>query len=135
MLEGGVQRAGDQLRVSLQLVDPVTESYLWAETFDRQLTTSNIFDIQNEIARAVIVALEESLTASDEQRLSQLPTEDFEALENYFNGRALIDQRTEAAITQARDSFRQARERDPDFAKALAGEAQAILLLRQGAST
>ena len=135
VLEGGIQRAGDQLRVSLQLVDPVTESYLWAETFDRQLTTGNIFDIQNEIARAVTVALEESLTASDEQRLSRLPTEDLEALESYFIGRALIDQRTEAAITEARDAFRQAHERDPDFAQALAGEAQAILLLRQGAST
>ncbi|MEM1411956.1 MAG: hypothetical protein AAGH19_06300, partial [Pseudomonadota bacterium] len=135
VLEGGVQRAGDQLRVSLQLVDPRTESYLWAETFDRQLTTDNIFDVQNEIARAVTGALAATLTASDEARLSQLPTADLVALETYFQGRALLDERSEASITEAREAFQAAHERDPNFAQALAGEALAILLLRQGGST
>ncbi|MEE4174823.1 MAG: hypothetical protein V2I57_11270 [Xanthomonadales bacterium] len=135
VLEGGVQRAGDQLRVSLQLVDPVSESYLWAETFDRQLTTDNIFAVQSEIARAVTEALEATLTESDERRLSRMPTQDLEALEAYFEGRTLVEQRTEATIMAAREAFRRAHGRDPEFAQALAGEALTALLLRQGASS
>ena len=135
VLEGGVQRAGDQLRVSLQLVDAASESYLWAETFDRRLTADNVFAVQSDIARAVSEALQVTLTAGDEQRLARLPTENLAALEAYFEGRALLDQRTERAIQAAREAFRNARERDPDFAQALAGEALAILLLRQGPAT
>lgn len=135
VLEGGVQRAGDQLRVSLQLVDPATDSYLWAETFDRQLTADNVFAVQNEIARAVTEALEAELTASDEQRLSQLPTDNLAALEAYFEGRAQLDRRTEAGIQASREAFQTAYGFDPGFAQAYASEGLAILLLIQSSRT
>jgi TolB-like protein len=132
VLEGDVQRMGDQLRVSLQLVDAATDAYLWAETFNRELTATNVFAIQDEIAQAVARALKTTLSAAEMARLNVLPTDDLGALELYYRGTALMEQRGEENLQKARDLFRQAREKDPAFAQALAAEAQSILLLSYG---
>jgi hypothetical protein len=71
-----------------------------------------------------------SLLSPEEQlRISSVPTENMQALEEYFKGRAEMDQRTRPALESSRMSFEQARKLDPEFALAYAGEAQAILLL------
>ena len=61
ILEGGVQRAGNQVRINLQLIDAATDAHLWAQTYDRELTANNIFSIQSEIASAVTEAMRATL--------------------------------------------------------------------------
>lgn len=129
VLEGGVQRAGNQVRINMQLIDAATDAHLWAQTFDRELTANNIFSIQSEIATAVTEAMRATLSPEEHQRIRSVPTENMQALEEYFKGRAEMDQRTRPAIESSRLRFEQARQLDPDFALAYAGEAQAILLL------
>ena len=129
ILEGGVQRAGNQVRINLQLIDAATDSHLWAQTYDRELTANNIFSIQSEIASAVAEAMRATLSPEEQQRISSVPTENMQALEEYFKGRAELDQRTLPAIESARMRFEHARQLDPGFALAYAGEAQSIILL------
>ncbi|MSQ99763.1 MAG: hypothetical protein EXR85_10790 [Xanthomonadales bacterium] len=129
VLEGGVQRAGSQVRINLQLIDAATDTHLWAQTFDRELTASNVFAIQSEIASAVTAALRATLSPEEKSRIASAPTESMAALEEYFKGRAELDQRTQPAIESTRLRFEHARTIDPEFALAMAGEAQAILLL------
>jgi len=132
ILEGGVQRAGNQVRINLQLIDAATDTHLWAQTYDRELTANNIFSIQSEIASAVTEALRATLSPEEQLKISSVPTENMQALEEYFKGRAELDQRTLPAIESARMRFEQARQLDPGFALAYAGEAQAILFLGDG---
>jgi TolB-like protein len=129
ILEGGVQRAGNQVRINMQLIDAATDAHLWAHTYDRELTANNVFSIQSEIAMAVTEAMRTTLSPEEQQRISSAPTENMQALEEYFKGRAEMDQRTLPAIESSRMRFEHARQLDPEFALAYAGEAQAILLL------
>jgi len=129
ILEGGVQRAGNQVRINMQLIDAATDAHLWAQTYDRELTTNNIFAIQSEIASAVTNAMRVTLTPDEQKRIREVPTGNMAALELYFKGRAELDERTQPALESARLRFEEARRMDPGFALAWAGEAQAILLL------
>ena len=129
VLEGGVQRAGDQVRINLQLIDAATDAHLWAQTYDRELTANNVFAIQSEITTAVTDAMRATLTPEEVERIADVPTENMEALEEYFKGRAEMDTRTLPALESARLRFERARTLDPEFAQAYAGETQAILLL------
>jgi TolB-like protein len=129
ILEGGVQRAGNQVRINMQLIDAATDAHLWAQTFDRELTANNIFAIQSEVATAVTDAMRATLTEDEVSRIAQVPTENMQALEEYFKGRAEMDNRSKDSIQSARLRFEQARRMDPEFAQAWASEAQAILLL------
>jgi TolB-like protein len=135
VLEGGVQRAGSQVRINLQLIDAATDTHLWAQTFDRELSASNVFAIQSEIASAVTEALRATLSPAEKSRIASAPTESMAALEEYFKGRAELDQRTQPALESARLRFEHARTIDAEFALALAGEAQAILLLSDDVSS
>jgi TolB-like protein len=135
ILEGGVQRAGNQVRINMQLIDAETDGHLWAQTFDRELTANNIFSIQTEIATAVTDAMRATLTPDEQQRIREVPTKNMAALELFFKGRAELDQRTVPSIESARLRFEEARRLDPGFAQAWAGEAQAILLLSEGPSS
>ncbi len=135
ILEGGVQRAGNQVRINMQLIDAGTDAHLWAQTFDRELTANNIFSIQSEVATAVTNAMRATLTPEEQQRIRDVPTEDMAALELYFKGRAELDQRTLPAIESARLRFEEARRLDPGFALAWAGEALSTLLLSDSDSS
>ena len=70
LLEGGVQRAGDRIRINVQLIDADTDEHLWAETYNRELTTENIFEIQEDIARMIAEALHAVLTPAEQQRIA-----------------------------------------------------------------
>jgi TolB-like protein len=135
ILEGGVQRAGNQVRINMQLIDAETDAHLWAQTFDREVTANNIFSIQTEVATAVTNAMRATLTPEEEQRIRDVPTENMAALELYFKGRAELDQRTLPSIESARLRFEEARRLDPGFALAWAGEALAIQLLSDSGSS
>jgi len=135
ILEGGVQRAGNQVRINMQLIDAATDAHLWAQTYDRELTANNVFKIQSEIATAVTEAMRATLSPEEQQRISSVPTENMQALEEYFKGRAELDQRTKPAIESSRLRFEEARQLDPGFALAYAGEAQAIMFLADSGSS
>jgi TolB-like protein/Flp pilus assembly protein TadD len=121
VLEGGVQRTADRVRINMQLIDGVTDEHLWAETYDRELTAENVFQIQSEIARAVADALEATLTEEDEAALEEIPTDDLVALDLYHLARRLFDgQFGPGGRNRALLALEQAVERDPDFVRAWA---------------
>ncbi|MEJ2481995.1 MAG: hypothetical protein P8049_02460, partial [Gemmatimonadota bacterium] len=93
VLEGGVQRAGDQVRINVQLIDPSTDEHLWAETYDAQLTAENVFSIQSEIARSVADALEAELSPAESRELAVVATRNLDALAAYHAGRVAWEDR------------------------------------------
>ncbi len=131
ILEGGVQRAADRVRINVQLIDANNDEHLWAETFDRELTASNIFAIQSEIAAAIASALQATLSPVEQERLGARPTEDLEAYEAYLFGKQRLALRTVVALEEAKESFGHAVELDPGFALAWVGIADSVNLLRR----
>ena len=92
ILEGGVQRAGKRIRINAQLIDVNTDEHLWAETFDREMTVENIFEIQSEITRHIVTAVRGELTSTETEALAQLPTQSLEAYEAYMRAKAATNQ-------------------------------------------
>jgi len=88
ILEGGVQRAGKRIRINAQLIDVSTDQHLWAETFDREMTVENIFEIQSEIARQIVTAVRGELSSEETATLTQFPTQSLEAYEAYLHAKA-----------------------------------------------
>ncbi len=118
VLEGQVQRAGNRLRINAQLINATTEDHMWANTYDRELTAENIFDVQSDIARTIAKALHARLSASDDALLDAVPTEDTEALNLYLLGRQLVKRGSFESHRQADRYFREATELDPEYAQA-----------------
>jgi len=83
VLEGAVQRSGDRLRITAQLIRASDDTHLWAENFDRKLTAENLFEVQTEIARNIAHALEATLSPKEAARVGHVPTHDLAALEAY----------------------------------------------------
>ncbi len=118
ILEGGVQRAGDRVRINMQLIDVTTDEHLWAETYDRELTSANIFAIQSEISAAIAQALHATLSPEEQEQLGSAQTENLEAMESYFQGRQAMGKRTSASLAEAVEHFQRAVELDPGYALA-----------------
>lgn len=125
VLEGGVQRAGDQVRINVQLIDARTDDHVWSNIYDRKLTAANVFAIQSEIAGAVAEALRATLTPEAQDRLHAVPTRNLAALEAYFMGRRQLAKRNVPAMAEAIEHFNEAVELDPEFALAYVGLADA----------
>ena len=104
ILEGGVQRAGDRVRINVQLIDAATDAHLWAESYDRELTAANIFAIQSEVAAAIAGALKAALTPAEKARVNAVPTRNLEAWEAYQLGKQRMARRTSAASPMPRSS-------------------------------
>jgi TolB-like protein len=90
VLEGGVQRAGKRIRINAQLIDVATDQHLWAETFDREMTIDNLFDIQTEITRQIVTAVRGQLTTEEQQAILGAPTQSLEAYEAFLRARNLL---------------------------------------------
>jgi TolB-like protein/Tfp pilus assembly protein PilF len=136
LLEGGVQRAGDQLRVNVQLIKAATDEHLWAETYDRELTTENIFAIQSDIALAIADALEAALSPEVRADLQRPPTASLEAYELYLQAAQLSDHSNWESLEQALEYADHAIAQDPDFAQAIAKKASILIDLHEtGART
>lgn len=135
ILEGGVQRSGSRIRINVQLIRADRDEHLWAETYDRELTASNVFRIQSEIARSIAEALRANLTEDDERRLAAVPTRNIDALDRYFIGRRLLEQRTRESLEAAIQYFEQVIELDPDFALGWSGLADAYMLMPEYSAT
>jgi TolB-like protein/Flp pilus assembly protein TadD len=127
ILEGSVQRAGDQVRVNVQLINAVTDAHLWAETYDRKLT--DIFAVESEIAKTVADTLQAKLTGSEQHALAARPTENTQAHQLYLKGRFFWNKRTGNDLKKSIDYFEQAIVADPNYALAYAGVADAYVLL------
>lgn len=121
ILEGGIQRSGNQVRINVQLIDADTDEHLWAEIYDRKLTAENLFAIQSEVSQAIANALHATLSPEEARRISAVPTESLEAYETYLRGRQRWEMRTADSTAQAVDLFLRAIELDPNFAEAWAG--------------
>ena len=128
VLEGGVQRAGDQIRINVQLIDARTDEHLWAEIYDRQLLATNIFAIQSEIAEAIAEVLRVTLSPKEQQRIDSVPTDNLAAYEAYLIGKQRLAKRTTQSLAEAEEYFRQAVELDPRYALAWGGLADAYAL-------
>jgi TolB-like protein/tetratricopeptide (TPR) repeat protein len=129
ILEGAVQRVGDNVRINAQLIDAETDEHLWAHTFDRQLSMQNIFAIQSEISEAITGALKAALTPGEQTRLANVPTENMAAYALYRQGRDNVYKRRLETLLEARQQFEQATRLDPNYAEAYAGLADSVLLL------
>ena len=123
LLEGSVRKAGNRLRITVQLIDARNGYQLWSERFDREI--EDVFAIQDEIARSVIDALELSLTHRETRDLIKRSTTNVEAYEFYLRGRKLFQKWTRQNIEFARQMFQRATELDPNFAGAWSGLATA----------
>jgi TolB-like protein/lipoprotein NlpI len=128
VLEGGVQRAGQQVRINVQLIDAESDAHLWSETYDRQLSATNVFAIQSEIAEAIAAALKTTLSPEEQERIRSAPTDNLAAYEAYLIGRQRMATRTTAGLADAVLYFRRAIEIDPEFALAWVGLADTYQL-------
>lgn len=126
VLEGHIQRVGDQLRVSTRLLNVSDGRQLWAERFDEPFT--DIFTVQDTIAAPVRAALSAQLTGKASSALRRYTT-DSEAYQLYANGRFQLQRYNEDGLRQSLGFFQQAVERDPDFALAYVGIAEAHSIL------
>jgi class 3 adenylate cyclase/TolB-like protein/Tfp pilus assembly protein PilF len=134
VLEGGVQRAGNQIRLNVQLIDARTDEHIWAEIYDRQLSAGNIFAIQSEISGAISEALKAKLSPQEKKRTLDIPTEDLNAYEAYLIGRQRMAQRNTESLADAVAYFTTAVEIDSQFAIAWAALGDTYLLQRQTTS-
>ena len=126
IVEGSVQKSGDAVRVNVQLIKAANDSHLWADTFDRKLT--DIFAVESEIAKTIAETLQAELTASEQRAIAIRPTENPEAYQLYLKGRFFWNKRTAADLKKSIDYFNQAIEKDPNYALAHAGLADAWLV-------
>jgi TolB-like protein/Flp pilus assembly protein TadD len=127
ILEGSVQKSNDQVRVNVQLINALTDAHLWADTYDRKLI--DIFAVESEIAKTIAETLQAKLTGSEKRLIAKTPTANPEAYELYLKGRFFWNKRTAADLRRSIDYFNQAIAKDPDYALAYAGLAQAWKLL------
>src|SRR5213596_2412035 len=137
VVEGSVQKAADQVRVNVQLVNVQTGSQLWAETYDRKLT--DIFSVESEIAIRIAASLQAKLTGREEQALAAKPTNNPEAYDAYLHG-LVFEARSNYssdALFKAIDFYALAVRLDPNFALAWArlSGAHALLYFNRGDTT
>jgi len=128
ILEGSVQKAGDAVRVNVQLINALTDAHLWAETFDRKLT--DIFAVESEIAKNIAEALQAKLTGSEKSSIAKTPTVNAEAYELYLKGRFFWNKRTGADLRKSIEYLNQAIAKDPGYALAYAALADSYGVLR-----
>jgi TolB-like protein len=127
VLEGSVRKAGNQIRITAQLIEARSDTHLWSETYDRKL--ENIFAVQDEISVAIVEALKESLNIQLETTRKTLTATNIEAHDAYLRGRYLVAQRSQDSIEGAILEFEKATALDPGYALAHAELALATLLL------
>src|SRR4029077_21244993 len=127
ILEGSVQKASDQVRVNVQLINAMTDAHLWADTYDRKLT--DIFAVESEIADTIADTLQAKLTGSEKTEMAKKPTENSEAYELYLKGRFFWNKRTAADLRKSIEYYDRAIAKDPNYGLAYAGLADSYVIL------
>ena len=126
IVNGRVAQRGDQLTLTLELVNTQTENVIWSEQYNRK--SSDLISLQTEIARDVSAKLKTKLSGADEQKLAKTYTTNTEAYQLYLKGRFYLGKRTAADMKRALDYFQQAIDRDPNYALAYVGLSDAYRL-------
>lgn len=119
ILEGSVRKAGDKVRVHVQLIDAESDAHVWAERYDRQLT--DIFEVESDIAATIADTLQAKLTGAERRAISVQPTTNAEAHELYLRGRHQWRNFLAPGYERVREAFEQAITLDPNYAPAHAG--------------
>ena len=127
ILEGSVQKAGDQVRITVQLIRALSDSHLWAETYDRKLIDT--FGVESDVAQKIASSLEAKLTGSEQRAIAARPTENTEAYQLYLKGRFFWNKRTGQDLKVALDYFQKAVAADPNYAAAYAGVGDTSMLI------
>jgi len=127
LVEGSVRKAGNWVRISVQLIDGRDEGHLWAQTYDKQL--DDIFAVQSEIAEKVVEALKVKLEESERRNLRKSRTSSAEAYTLYLKGRYHLARYSEGEVRKAAELFEQATKLDEQFASAYAMSAQCHMFL------
>jgi TolB-like protein/tetratricopeptide (TPR) repeat protein len=131
ILEGSVRRQGDHIRVTAQLITATDGAHAWSQTYDRHM--SDVFDIQDEIARAVVSQLERALLVDEDAPTRAVdavkPTSNIDAYTSYLRGQYLLRDRIGAQMEGALSAYERAAKLDPQFALAHVGVAKALTLL------
>ena len=126
VLEGSVRKAGDQIRISAQLIDGASGDHIWAERYDRAL--DDIFAVQDDITETVAAAMEPELAKSEMRRASSKSPANLDAWDLYHRGTTAFYQRDKASVTKSISLLEQSVERDPDFCRAWAGLTESLFL-------
>ena len=127
ILEGSVQKIGNNVRITAQLIEAKTDVHLWSEIYDKNI--SDIFAIQSEVAQNVAKELKATLTSGEKEQINKYQTQDTEAYNFYLQGRYYVEKRTIDALKKSIEYFEKAVAADPDYALAYAGLADAYFLL------
>lgn len=117
ILEGSVQKSGDQVRITAQLINAKTDEHIWAESYDRPI--SDLFKIQREVALAIADITKAKLSPSNEEKISAIPTENIEAYQLYQRGKYYLEQPhfSKQEWEKAIGYFNEAVQLDPNFAE------------------
>ncbi len=126
ILEGSVQRHGDQVRITAQLINAASDDHMWAESYDRPV--KDIFSIQREVAMAIASVLNTTLSKKEAEKLESAPTISMQAYDLYLRGKFLVEKRNKTDLLIARELFQQAVNKDQSFALAYSGLANTYLL-------
>ncbi|MGO4436557.1 adenylate/guanylate cyclase domain-containing protein [Rhizobium sp. RAF56] len=125
LVEGSVQRAGDELRINAQLVDMTTGKSVWADRFDRN--ASDVFAIQDDLRQELVSALGIKPSATEAKRLSRAPTSNLEAYDYFLRGEQAARSGERDGLQQALAFYGKAEALDPAFAEAFAFDARATV--------
>jgi len=126
VVEGTVQRSGDRVRITAQLIDATNDRHLWAQSFER--SPSDVIQLQDDIAQSISAAIA-TVAQPERARLRRKRPVDQEAYDNYLKGRYELNKRERVALARARDFFDRATVKDPDFGEGYAGLASCYLIL------
>jgi adenylate cyclase len=123
VVEGSIQREGNRLLITVQLIEAATDRHLWANNYNREM--NDFFKVQSEVAQAIAQEINVRLTPQDETRLANTPSSKPEVIEAYLRGRWQLDRRTVAGFTNAIAHFEKVIELDSNYAPGYAGLASA----------
>jgi class 3 adenylate cyclase/tetratricopeptide (TPR) repeat protein len=129
IVEGAVQSAGSRFRLSVQLIDGRKDVHEWAEYYDREVTTENLFAIQTELAQRIVQSLHATLIPRPDGPVAGPATDNLEAYRLAVEGRMKMDLKTEAGFMRAIELFEEAVELDPAFALAWVGLTDSLALM------
>jgi adenylate cyclase len=122
ILEGSVRKMGNKVRITVQLIDARTDTHLWSEIYDKDI--SDIFSIQSEVAQAVARKLKAVIKPEEKHLIEKVPTDNLEAYDYYLLGEHLRNQRTPESLWKAKTLYEKSIEADPGFVRAFTGLAR-----------
>ncbi|WP_027682998.1 adenylate/guanylate cyclase domain-containing protein [Rhizobium leguminosarum] len=128
IVEGSVRKAGNHVRINAELIEAASDGHVWAARYDRDLT--DIFEVQDEIVKAIVEQLKVKLLPEEKEAIEQAPTGSVEAYTHFLRGREYYHIASRSNHLMARQSFARAIELDPGYARAYAGIAVCDARLR-----